>query len=189
MIKYVISLLLLIQAGCRSDERAKFLPIDKRELKFKKGECLAFKADSFNYGVAIVIDFSKDEGGLWYGLLFTNYLEKSIPKTDSIINQKLFGRKIRSTYDKKGYFVGLNLEFVKDSCFIENADKYISIGFLSLDSTKIAYGSQGASGDYDEMIEAFRWGLDLRIEPPEDYRDYKSSRTDEYFELRDYINN
>jgi hypothetical protein len=191
MTKYFIVVLLIIQSSCYLENRnsqASFLPIDPEELKFRKGDCIAFKVDSTNYGAAIVVDYAKDEGGLWYGFLFTNYLNDSLPSVSNLLNQKVFGRRIKSSYYKEGFYIGIDTEFINGSCLVENTDKFVLFGHITIDSTKILLGAQGACGNYNKMLQSFRFGLEKRLKPPEDYRDYRSFRTDEYFSLTYFIN-
>ena len=63
----IIILLLTILFGCGDSadtQSKKVFSIDPKELSFKKGDCFAFPIDSNNYGMAIIFDYQKDEGGL-----------------------------------------------------------------------------------------------------------------------------
>jgi hypothetical protein len=196
MTKYfLIIIICAILTGClnqTNDYQAKFLPIDSTELKFKKGDCISFTIDSNLIGAAIVIDFSKDEGGLWYGLCFTDYLDSVQPDLLKIKNQRLVGRKIESSLDNNGYIIGLDTEFVKDSCFLLNVDHIKVIGNLTLKTDKIRLGAQGATKDYKDLISSLQYGRERRKTPPDDYRDHIKKldkfRPDEYFKVTDYIN-
>ncbi len=177
--------------GCIESNQPKFLPIDQKKLLFQKGDCISFMADSINKGVAIVIDYSKDEGGLWYGLCFTDYLDTLTPKLAQIRDNRIFGRKIESSIDKNGFIIGLDLEFVNDSCFKMNSSKFHKIGNFSLINEKIKNGSYGASNNYSKMLYIFHRGLEKRMTPPDDYREHRTKinnfRPEEYFFLKDYI--
>ena len=173
------------------DSRAKFLPIDIKELSYKKGDCVSFQIDSLNYGVGIVVDYSKDEGGLWYGLCFTDYYDTVQADLLKIKDKKIFGRKVESTLDENGFYTGLDIEFVNDSCLKFNESKITTIGNLTLNTKKIKYGSEGATNDYSEMLYTFKYGLEKRILPPDDYREHRTKlndhRPEEYFTLTDFI--
>ncbi|MFI5219784.1 MAG: hypothetical protein ACHQNT_09875 [Bacteroidia bacterium] len=191
MERYVLSFILLLYGcGFESDEQAKFFPVDPSELIYKKGDCLAFKIDSSNYIAGIVMNFSKDEGGLWYGFCFTDYLDTIIPDISTIKSKNIYGRKIQSTIDDKGYFVGLDFEYMSDSCIKSLNEKSKLIGNLKLDTTKIELGSEGATRDYSEFIEMFKFGRKRRLLPPDDYREIlklDKFRPDEYFSVNTFI--
>ncbi len=178
--------------GCLEKNEQKFSQIDPKELLFQKGDCISFMADSINKGIAIVIDYSKDEGGLWYGLSFTNYHDTLTPKLSQIRDSRIFERKIESSIDKNGFIIGLDLEFVNDSCFKMSSPKFHKIGNFSLLNEKINNGSYGASNDYSEMLYIFNKGLEKGLTPPDDYREYRTKinnfRPEEYFFLKDFIN-
>ena len=190
----MILIFVVILTSClnlTNDYQAKFLPIDSTELNFEKGDCISFKVDSILVGVAIVIDFSKDVGGLWYGLCFTDYLDSVTPELSKIKNQRLVGRKIESSLDRNGFIIGLDIEFINDSCFRDNPDLFKHIGKLTLVCDKIKFGAKGATNDYNDMITVFQYGRERRKTPPDDYRDHLKKlnkfRPDEYFEVKDYI--
>ena len=194
MPKYLLILFSLISTGCLNQtnrHQSRFLPIDSTELKYKKGDCISFKIDSNLIGAAVVIDYSKDEGGLWYGLCFTDYLDSVQPDITMIKKHRLFGRKIASSLDKNGFIIGLDTEFVNDSCFQLHKDQFKLIGSLILKNDKIKLGAQGATNDYKEMISYFQYGRERRMTSPDDYRDHVKKldkfRPDEYFKLLDYI--
>ncbi len=184
-------LILLLIIGCYSNNNPNFGPVDINELKFQKGDCVSFKADSINLGVAIVIDYSKDEGGIWYGLCFTNYFDTLAPKLSQIRALKIFGRKIESAVDIIGFVIGLDCVFVNDSCFDTNPTNFHKIGNYSLDSKKITIGSRAATNDYYNMIEAFNRGLIKRKKAPDHYKAHRTKINDfspeEFFSLKDFI--
>jgi len=189
MIRNLPSLIFLIFVCCNGNQNV-VIPIDPSELSFKKGDCLYFEIDSVFFGSAIVIDFSKDEGGLWYGLCFINYYDTIRPVKANIIDHKLFGRKVQSSQNKEGYIIALDSEFINDSCLRMNKSKINVIGHFSLiDELKI--GSEGATSDYNKMIASFKYGLDKRKVPPDNYKEHINKldnfRPEEYFMLKDFI--
>ena len=193
MIKYFLFFILLLY-GCEFDheEQGKFFRIDPKELLYKKGDCLAFKVDSGKVIAGLVMDFSKDEGGLWYGICFTNYLDTVIPSIPTIKSYHLYGRKIESTVDAKGYFIGLDLEFLSDSCIRSLNKKVELIGNFKLDTTRIEMGSQSATGDFNQFIQFFKLGRERRLSPPDDYTEQfklDKFRPDEYFPISHFTNN
>jgi hypothetical protein len=196
MTKYFLILIICtILTGClnqTNNYQSKFLPIDSTELKFKKGDCISFTIDNNQIGAAIVIDFSKDEGGLWYGLCFTDYLDTVQPDLSKIKKQRLAGRRIESSLGKNGYIIGFDTEFVNDSCFRLHDDQFKLIGNLTLKTDKIRLGAEGATNDYEDFILSFQYSRERRKTPPDDYRDnikkLDKFRPDEYFKVTDYIN-
>jgi hypothetical protein len=192
MIKYFIGLAFILISGCVTEsDMPKFLPIDPKEIIFQKGDCIAFNVDSIEKGVAIVIDYSKDEGGLWYGLCFTDYLDTLTPELSQIKDNRIFGRKIESSFDKNGFMIGLDLVFVNESCFKLNPSKFNKIGKFSLRNEKIRIGSECAISVYSKMLFVFHSGRKKRMIPPDDYRAHRTKirdfRPEEYFLLKDYI--
>ena len=137
-----------------------------------------------------MIDYLKDEGGLWYGLCFTDYLDSVQPDITMIKKQRLFGRKIASSLDKNGFIIGLDTEFVNDSCFQLHKDQFKLIGSLILKNDKIKLGAQGATKIKRVCLHISNMG-ERRMTSPDDYRDHVKKldkfRPDEYFKLLDYI--
>ena len=184
--------LILLLTGCYSNnEIPKYKPIDINELKFKIGDCVSFKADSINTGAAIVIDYSKDEGGIWYGLCFTDYFDTLAPDFSKISAKKIFGRKIESALNNDGFVIGLDCVFVNDSCFDTNASKFHKIGNFRLKSEKIDIGSHAATNDYSHILDAFYRGLKKRKKAPDHYKAHRTKINDyspeEFFPLKDFI--
>ncbi len=192
MKKYIFGLLTLLIIGCggasTSDPWAS-LPIDSNELTFKKGDCLAFKIDSLTYGVGIVFDYSKDEGGLWYSLLFTDYESQVKPELKSIKNKRFLGRKVQSSGNDRGYVIMLDGEYVLDSLILKT-DNFFLVGNLKLNE-EARLGAYGASSKISGLIQSFKRGQEDRKSPPDDYRDQMKKlndfRPDEYFDLKDFL--
>ena len=161
--------------------------VDPSELKFKKGDCLEFKIDSLTYGVGIVFDFSKDEGGIWYGLLLTDFESPNRPTIDSIVNGRFLGRKIQSSSNDRGFEIGIDTEYILDSLLIEN---FSPVGNVPLND-KVKLGSQGATSDMNGLIQKLKNGKERRLSPPDDYREHLSKsnnfRPDEYFDIKDFV--
>lgn len=190
MTKYLLGLLTLLLIGCggNTSDYGTRLAIDPSELKYKKGDCLEFKFDNLTYGVGIVFDFSKDEGGVWYGLLLTDYESTNKPTVDSIINKRFLGRKIHSSLNDSGFEIGIDTEFILDSLLANN---FTLVGNVSLND-KVKLGAQGASSKMDGLIQTLKNGKERRLTPPDDYRDHLTKqdkfRPDEYFELKNFLN-
>lgn len=157
------------------------------ELKFKKGDCLEFRVDSLTYGVGVVFDFSKDEGGIWYGLLLTDYESMTKPTVDSILNKRFLGRKIQSSLNDKGFEIVIDTEYILDSLLMDN---FSLVGNLTLND-KVKLGAQGATSDMDGLIQTLKNGKERRLNPPDDYREHLTKldkfRPDEYFDVSDFI--
>ena len=190
MNKYLLVLLSLSSISCgerTTSDHGTRMTVDPTELKFKKGDCLAFRLDSLTYGVGIVFDFSKDEGGIWYGLLLTDYESNNIPTSESVMHGRFLGRKIESAIDEKGFEIGIDTEYVIDSLLTSH---FSMVGNLTLHN-KIRIGAQGATSDMQGLIQKLMDGKERRGSPPDDYREYltKSNqfRPDEYFDVRDFL--
>lgn len=190
MTRYLLCLLLILLFSCGGDTTSgypKSFSVESGKPKFKKGDCLAFKMDSLHYGVGIVHDFSKDEGGKWCGLLLTDYESGQRPEMDSMTSRRCFGRKVESSLNSKGYETTLDAEYVHDSLLANN---FFIIGNLPL-KKGIMIGAHGASAKMNGFVRAFKYGSQRRLQPPDDYRDHlrKSDnfRPDEYFFLNEFV--
>jgi hypothetical protein len=189
MTKYLLGLwtLFLMSCGSGTSDYAARPTVDPNELKFKKGDCLKFKIDSLTYGAGVVFDFSKDEGGIWYGLLLTDYESQDKPTIDSIINRRFLGRKIQSSLNDKGFEIGIDTEYIVDSLLTEN---FSLVGNVLLND-KVKLGSQGATSDMDGLVQKLKNGKERRLSPPDDYPEHLSKsnnfRPDEYFDVKDFI--
>jgi hypothetical protein len=190
MTKYLLGLLILILMSCGSGTTSDYATrptVDPSELKFKKGDCLEFKIDSLTYGVGVVFDFSKDEGGIWYGLLLTDYESINKPTIDSILNRRFLGRKIQSSLNDKGFEIGLDTEYILDSLLTDN---FSLVGNVRLNDN-VKLGSQGATSDMDGLIQTLKNGKERRLTKPDDYREHLTKldkfRPDEYFDVKDFV--
>ncbi len=193
ILNYLLILIAFVSCSNPTSNYRTDFKINESELKYKKGDYLSFRVDTNLYGTAVVIDYSKDEGGLWYGLCFTNYLDINHPDTANIDTLSFYGRKIESKFEDKGYFIGLDIEFVNDSCFMLNDKKFQLIGNVKLALNKIKFGAQGATSEYNSMISSFKFGREKRKTPPDHYTEHRTKlngfRPDEYFKVTDFINN
>jgi hypothetical protein len=189
MTKYLLGLwtLFLMSCGSGTSDYATRPTVDPSELIFKKGDCLEFKIDSLTYGVGVVFDFSKDEGGIWYGLLLTDNESANKPTIDSIINGSFLGRKIQSSLNDKGFEIGIDAEYILNSLLTDN---FALVGNVPLNDM-VKLGSQGATSDMDGLIQTLKNGKERRLTPPDDYREHLSKsdkfRPDEYFDVKDFV--
>ena len=187
--------LAFLLAGCdvEEDEAVRYLPIHPQEILYHKGDVLAFEADSGTIGAAIVTNYVKeadDSTHIWYQLVCTDYTGRQAPTLEQVKPHRLFGRKIASTLDAAGYVVGLDIESVRNDCFVDNAAKFHLVGELPLDTASIRIGSQGATEDYGQFVAAFLRGKARRSLPPDHFSQYLKTdkfRPDEYFPIRNYL--
>jgi hypothetical protein len=160
----IIILLLTMFFGCADTadtQPRKAFPIDPKELSLKKGDCFAFSIDSNNYSIAIIFDYQKDEGGLWYSLLYTNYHSDTILQNPSLTDVNVFGRKVTSTLNDKGYELLLDGEYISDSLInVEKHFKYV--GNISLNEKTTRLGAYGASTDFPSFLNSFRFAIKQR---------------------------
>jgi hypothetical protein len=160
---------------------------------YHKGDVLAFAVDSTTTGAAIVTGYIReadDSTHIWYELVCTDYVGKQAPIIEQIRQRRLFGRKVASSLDPSGYFVGLDLESVRNDCFAENAVQFHLVGHLPLDTASIKLGSQGATHNYKEFIAAFHRGQEQRQLPPDHYSEIfkqEKFRPDEYFPVSAFL--
>ncbi len=194
--KLGLLLLALLLFGCdfEADEAVRYLPIHPTELLYHKGDVLAFAVDSATIGAAIVAGYMReadDSTHVWYELAYTDYSAPTRPTLAQVKRQRLMGRRVASGIDPAGYFIGLDLQSVRNDCLLNNAAKFHLLGRLPLDTTTLKLGSQGASAEYAAFIQSFLSGKERRRLPPDHYDDYLSKqdafRPDEYFALSSFL--
>jgi len=120
----------------------KGIDIDKLPVKF--GQILKFEKDS-NIIVAIVLDFNKDEGGIWIGLCLIN-------------NNKLFGRQIPSGFVNTKCLDLLDLAYLN----IKGLEDYQITNDLTIDKNKVGIGSRSPVLDLDGLKRTFDFGVEQR---------------------------
>jgi hypothetical protein len=189
MTKYLFILLTAFLPGCNgkttSDKNTK-QTTDQNELLFKKGDCLKFKIDSLTYGVGIVFDFSRYDGGIWYCLLFTDYESPNKPTIDSILHKKFLGRKIENPSNEKGYQIMLDGAFVRDSIMTDGFDL---VGNISLNNNG-RLGEQKPTSKMNGFVQLYKnekQRLTSANKYPIDFANQSKFRRDEYFDLKDFV--
>ena len=189
-------LLLCLMVGCtfEEDTAVRYLPIAPQELMYHKGDVLAFTIDSATTGAAIVTGYSRevdDSTHIWYDLVFTDYTAQQPVSVEQLKSRRLFGRKVASSLTPAGYSICVNIEAVRNDCFVDNAAKFHLMGHLPLDTTLLKYGGQGACSNYDDLIRSFHWGQERRQLPPDHYNEFVGKldkfRPDEYFAVADFL--
>jgi hypothetical protein len=190
MTKYFFILLTALLMGCigkTTSDKNTSPTIDQNELLFKKGDCLQFKVDSVTYGVGIVFDFSRYERGIWYCVLFTDYESTNKPTIDSILDKKLLGRKMENFQVERGYQIMLDGAFVRDSLMPDNFEL---LGNISLNDNG-QLGEQAPTSKMDRFIQLYENGQERRltstISYPEDVKNQRKFKRDEYFDLKDFV--
>lgn len=159
-----------------------------KELKYKIGDCLYFKSSDSTYGCVVVCDFSKDEGGIWYGAFYSAYDSTLIPTIQSIGEGKVMGRKVQSFLNTKGYEECLDGDFIIDTLFT-NTSLFTPIGNIELKGD-IHLGSNGAATTLADLRRSFHRGREFRMKPPDNYKDHLTKldnfHPEEYFEMKDF---
>lgn len=189
MTKYLFLLLIVLLIGCNGKTTSVKNTIqifDQNELLFKKGDCLGFKIDSLTYGVGVVFDFSRYEGGIWYCLLFTDYESTNQPTIDSIIEKKFIGRKIENSQNEKGYQIMIDGAFVRDSLMTDNFEL---VGNISLNNNG-RLGEQKPTSKMDGFIQLYKseqQRLTSANKYPVGFTNQSKFRRDEYFDLKDFV--
>jgi hypothetical protein len=189
MTKYLFILLTALLIGCNgktTSDKNTGQTIDQNELLFKKGDCLEFKIDSLTYGVGIVFDFSRYEGGIWYCLLFTDYESTNKPTIDSILHKKFLGRKIEYPQNKTGYQIMLDGAFVRDSLMTDNFEL---VGNISLNNNG-RLGDQKPISKMNGFVQLYKNAKQIVTSANKyslDFRNQSKFRRDEYFDLKDFV--
>jgi hypothetical protein len=118
------------------------MDIDTLPVKF--GQILKFEQDSFALN-AIVLNFSKDEGGIWIGLCF-------------IENNKLFGRQIPNGLINTTCLDLLDLAYLN----LGGLKHYKITGELTVDRNNVGIGSDWPAENFNDLKNAFDFGIEQR---------------------------
>lgn len=149
-------LLLLLISGCRNKDNSEIPEIFKTNYgKFtpenpglRYGDLIKIKNTPCK---GVVCDISKDEGGIWYGIIFMN------------TENNLFGRNIPGgfSYDCLSLF---DLTYLHEKG-LEEIEKIES---LELNFKKIGIGARSTAINRDELLRDFARGIENRkkIETP-----------------------
>jgi hypothetical protein len=185
-ITFFLMIVMLTSCGGNSSSSEFVLKpgIDPNELIFKKGDCLAFNIDSLTYGVALVFEVTKDGGGIWYGILFTDYSSPEIPHEGAVRNRRLLGRRMEEKLPDEPTDILLEGEFVNAE-LISEENSFSLVGNVRFNE-QAHFGLYGACDDFAGYVDAFKTALDKRTKPPEDPSNAKSN-PNVYFDLNDFI--
>ncbi len=118
------------------------LEIESFPVKF--GQILKFNGDSAEM-TAIVLDFSKDEGGQWIGVCF-------------IDQNRLFGRQIPNGLINKKCLDLLDLTYIQRDGLID----FEVLETITVNKTKIGIGSQSPASSFSEIKRDFDRGIEQR---------------------------
>ncbi len=118
------------------------LEIENFPVKF--GQILKFRNDSTEL-MAIVLDFSEDEGGQWIGVSF-------------IDQNRLFGRQIPSGIINTKCLDLLDLTYIQKDALIN----YEVVASITVNKTKVGIGSQSPATSFSEIIRDFERGIEQR---------------------------
>ena len=105
------------------------------KLKFKIGDVISIYPDKYCY-LGVILDFDKDESGIWYGISLSNYRWIS-PNKKKINDLDFFGRRISSGFT--GDFIDcFDLVYINE----KTIDKRVHlVKNVKVDINKISIGS------------------------------------------------
>ncbi len=150
------------------------------------GNAYAFKYGKDSFITAILVNMLDQDGTNWYGLSFTDIVSKEPPSALNLQGARMFGRKVHSMIDDKGYRIGIDVVFVNDS-FLISGDSVRVLDHLLLDLGKIEVGAGGYADSYGDFIRRFEFGRSRRTSPPDHYTEHLTKldkfRPDEYFPI------
>ena len=146
---FIIILLLILIIGCNMSNKQNppklFQPdwdgLNHENFALELGEEIELESDKIK---GVVLDFSEDEGGKWYGICFLN-------------KKKLFGRQIPSGFSKDCIDL-LDFTFLHQT--IINSLK--RNGKREIDINKIGKGSIDTAKGIDEIIRSYNYGIEQR---------------------------
>ena len=118
------------------------LAIESFPVKF--GQILKFNSDSTEI-TAIVLDFSTDEGGQWFGVSF-------------IDQNRLFGRQIPSGLINTKCLDLLDLTYIQRDALID----FEVLETISVNKEKVGVGSQSPATNISEIKRDFDRGIEQR---------------------------
>jgi len=187
--KKIISLLLIAMLGSCGDNTSssEFVlkpGLEASELVFKKGDCLAFNIDSLTYGVALVFEVTKDQGGIWYGILFTDYSSPDVPNESLVRERRLLGRRMEKKLPGEPTDILLEGEFVNEFMVAEE-NTFSVMGNVRFNE-QAHFGLYGACEDFAGYVKAFKTAMDKRTKRSDDPSNAKSN-PNVYFDLDDFI--
>ena len=110
----------------------------------KFGQILKFNSDSTEI-TAIVLDFSTDEGGQWFGVSF-------------IDQNRLFGRQIPSGLINTKCLDLLDLTYIQRDALID----FEVLETISVNKEKVGVGSQSPATNISEIKRDFDRGIEQR---------------------------
>lgn len=145
----------ILQLGCnhRIPKTAEGIPIemqpnwqgiDIKALPVRFGQILRFKKDNRVIN-AIVLDFDKDEGGIWIGMCFIN-------------KAKLFGRQIPNRWINATCLDLLDLQYLN----YKGLKQYQIIDNIKVDKDKVGIGSITPILNLTELMEEYNRGIEQR---------------------------
>ncbi len=114
------------------------------DFKLSFGDIVSIKRD-YQIIKGIVLDFSEDEGGKWYGICFLE-------------NDKLFGSKIPHGFSNK--FIDLLELIYLNETVISNLQHD---GNFKIDLKKIGIGSKSVTENINFYIQQYNLGINQRI--------------------------
>jgi len=160
-----------------------------RDLKYKLGDCLYFKANDTTYGCVVVCDFSKDSAGIWYAAFYSGYDSVVIPTLSSIKTGKVMGRKVESGIDPKGYTRYLDGDLIHDSIFT-NSKNFTLLGNMPL-KDGIELGSYGIMTSMSDVKVSFKQRIEFRLKVPDHYTEHLKKldnfHPEQYFRMSEFI--
>ncbi len=190
IMRLLILMLLFFTSGCWTDNEGMTpdLPIDKSEPRYNKGDCLLFETDSNKYISAVVINITKDEGGIWYGLCCTDLSDSKVPQLAEIKSSRLSGRKIESALEPKGFVIAADLIYMSDSCIKSLIGKIKLMASLKL-KPNVFEGLMSPTTDFTNFIVQYEGGKENRKLPPDDYRNHFNprNRPEEYISIAEFV--
>lgn len=190
MAKYIITVVLIVFPSCFSKDKdqSKQFPVNQNELLYKKGNVVSIKTDSSITSVGLIADVRKDEGGIWYGICFTNYADSTIIDTAKLKYLSVYGRKIASSIDNRGYIKAIDVCFVHDSAIKTFTEKIKIISNLRLRSD-IHIGANTSATKFEDLLIFYNNGRQRRLQLPDDYRNHfkENFRADQYLSIQDFV--
>lgn len=138
---------------------------------YKLGDCVYFSLDEYGYIPAVIANIFQNKNEYNYGFCFIEYNQKAKPIFEIYIKSKLFGRKIKDSFNEHGYVWGLDYVYVDHKDMLKIKNEFKIVGTIELDENSYNVGSFGYASNIEELENHYLIMKKQRLKPADDYRD------------------
>lgn len=127
-----------------------------RNRVFQVGDCVGLRIEDKQFLLCLLATTFQNRNDFNYGFAFFEGIHSSVP--DKIDPKKafIFGHKVPSTLEARGYYVGLDLTYVEHSDLLKIRDQFKLITNHPIDNSKIKSSSFGYSTDTNGFLRTMQ---------------------------------